>query len=539
MSNLSGVQDVQESKHTRIAIWIIYFIGIVHWLGFFFLVFHEMSDRALIQSFINNPNPVELFESRPFDANDWYREMYMQEGVQIALRTHTVPFHLNMTDNPGLSQTFHKNRFLGTPSWTMSPQVILLYFLDTQTFAIVNLLFLYSIGFLGCLLLRKHYQLGLLPFFFLFLLFNFNGYFVEKITAYGPSQLGYFLMPYMILVMFRAMELKFSDCRNHISLGVWLGVVLVAMLYQGSLHLYVECVTFVLIWRLANYRLWRVPLVAFLVTFSVGFVRLFPAAVSSGTAPNHHYAEWGGYTSPQILINAFVDLRTQLDSPAFGWWEQSLYVSLPGLFLLVFLGMVPSFLKLSWEKFTIWKSLTLPCIIMLLISIRHFKHYIIPNWIPLLNAESMTTRYMIIPLALVTVIAAINLQGLLKEYCHLKRVKYLMVLSIGVITCFLFNHTREWRMHKVQDEFYWWHNSFDKAGLLYHQQMLGTHLYINNNMGDIIYIAAFYIGLLVSLLSSIVVVCWLWRDWKRGRARGGQHINSALSKTWRCISRSE
>ena len=105
-----------------------------------------------------------------------------------------------------------------------------------------------------------------------------------------------------------------------------------------------------------------------------------------------------------IALNAFVNLRTHLDAPIYGWWESSLYVSLIGLFMLVYFGMWGPFLKLEWSKFNGWKSLALPCFIILIISFRRFKFFLIPNWIPLLNAESVTARYMIIPLVIVSIV---------------------------------------------------------------------------------------------------------------------------------------
>ena len=179
--------------------------------------------------------------------------------------------------------------------------------------------------------------------------------------------------------------------------------------------------------------------------------------------------------------------------------------------MLLYFGMWATFLKLEWSKFNGWKPLVIPCFIILIISFRQFKHYIIPNWIPLLNAESITTRYMIIPLVIVSIIAAINLQGFIEKYWQWKKVKYIMIFCISALALFLFNHSRLWRMHKVQNEFIWY-NSWNEGERIGHEELATIQLLIINNLNDTVYIAAFWIGLVVSVISSFLVVWWLW--WK-------------------------
>ena len=66
-------------------------------------------------------------------------------------------------------------------------------------------------------------------------------------------------------------------------------------------------------------------------------------------------------------------------------------------------------------------------------------------------------------------------------------------------------------MHKVQNE-YDWYNSWHESERIPQEIVSNIQLLISNNMNDTLYIAAFWFGLVVSILSSIIVVWWL--RWK-------------------------
>ena len=219
---------------------------------------------------------------------------------------------------------------------------------------------------------------------------------------------------------------------------------------------------------------------------------------------------WGGY-NPRTFEEALVSLHTIIDVPIFAWWEYSLYVSLIGIMFLVYFGIWGPFLKLDWQRFQGWSTMALPCIIIFGLSFWELREYMIPTWVPFLNIERLPTRYMVIPLLFVTVIASINFEGFIRKYWSQKRVIYFLVISVFTLAVFLFNHSRVWRMHKVQNEFYWY-NSFNENERIIYQGIFNIQLYINNNLNDTIYIAAFWSGLTLSILSLFLAAWLLWRD---------------------------
>ena len=133
---------------------------------------------------------------------------------------------------------------------------------------------------------------------------------------------------------------------------------------------------------------------------------------------------------------------------------------------------------------------------MIFISLRFYKHYIIPHWIPLLSSESMTTRYMIIPLLILTFIATINLNDYLiknKKNIYSKIIIY-FVFILSLLS--IINNSRIWRMHRVQNENDWY-NILTSSG-----SSTLRDITIYNNYNDKIYIYLCWMGVGVSLVRA-------------------------------------
>ena len=539
-------KSILKNKFT---IFILFLLGIIHWLAFFLVVdyynynnlnvdvgnslktlnynnvvvsdenkisfiepisYQYIKDRVLkrdkhlLISFLKNPKLFSLLKYKEFNYSDWYNENNVLRVLKNALQNSVFPYHSSY----GAGNTPKNNRFFGQILYSLSPQIILLYFVDIQAFTIINMLIMYTVGFFGCLLFLKRYQLGMIPFSFLLLVFNFNGYFVEKIAAYGAHFMGYFMFPYVFYVILQIIDTDSQEVNKQIKYGICLGLSLVAMLFQGSIHLYVEAITFIILWLLFNFKYWKTILIALMTTFSVGSTRFLPGILTYGTDPNRHANLWGGYSDLGQLFDGLLTLKHHLHYPIYSWWEYSLYISLPAVLILVYYGLFSPFLKYKWCIFNGWKSLVFPLIIITIISFRQWKLIIIPNWIPLLNAESMTSRYMIIPLLLITIITAINLQGFLESYKTSKSIKLLFISLIGMIFIFLMNHSRIWRMHVVQTDEEW-HSllSSQDRNVLY--QDIISNPYLIDKPHDSIYFISIWTGIFISVVSLVICLYYL------------------------------
>lgn len=454
--------------------------------GFFWFCFYYLNDPLSFQS------GASLFATGALTHNDWYKELGYISVVQQSLRDAVLPFHV-----PSLVPFFEHvgSRFLGVPAWVMTPQILLLYFMDTYTFCFASQILTYAVGFYGCLLFKRHYRLGGISFSVLFLLFNFNGYFVTKISGGAPAYWGYYLIPFVLYIMMRVGESDTLSLSIQAKWGLLLSCALCGILYLGSLHLFVICVTFILFWTLFNWKWWKMSFLSLTTTFWIGAVRLLPAAV----AANGHGASRArgqlGYWHPDLLVNALAVLESYATQPVKGAWaEFSLYISIVGLLFLVYFGLWAPFLRLPWVRSS-WRGFVGPSLLLFILSLWWFKKYsFLIDYIPLLNVERVVSRYMVIPFLMVTLFAAVNLEGFLEKYGSWRRVRVVLLTALGFLTVSLLRYGFVWRMHRVYRDSL----VFSKEEWL--DPARHFVFQIQNNMTDVFYIHSFWAGLVLSLL---------------------------------------
>jgi hypothetical protein len=116
--------------------------------------------------------------------------------------------------------------------------------MNAGNFVLANTLIMYSVGFIGCLLIRNRYHLSLLPFVFLFLLFNFNGHITSHLSVGHSMWYGYFLLP---LFFYFLLELLPPSAKIRVGTSIILAFVLFAIVLQGSFHIFVWCLIFLAI----------------------------------------------------------------------------------------------------------------------------------------------------------------------------------------------------------------------------------------------------------------------------------------------------
>jgi hypothetical protein len=157
---------------------VLYIVGLLHWMSVF--------DFAL------------------FRVKDWSLVMKYSAVLRDALTHGKVPYVMTYGRH-------YTDRFLALPEVPLSPQYLLLAWLDDKPFNLLNILLLYSVSFAGLLCLRKEWRLSPVPFTFLYLLFSFNGYIVSRVAVGHTMWYGYFFLPYFHLLVLRITKGSFSE----------------------------------------------------------------------------------------------------------------------------------------------------------------------------------------------------------------------------------------------------------------------------------------------------------------------------------------
>ena len=139
----------------------------------------------------------------PFDWLDWAeinapRTAFLKDAVMKGV----LPLH--MADASALRGV--TDRFMSIPDALLSPQILLLRFMEVGTFFLVNTLLLYTIGMFGLLWFRRRFSLSLVSFSALFLLFNFNGHILAHFSVGHTTWAGYLLFPWFAVLVFRLLQ---------------------------------------------------------------------------------------------------------------------------------------------------------------------------------------------------------------------------------------------------------------------------------------------------------------------------------------------
>ncbi len=438
-----------------------------------------------------------------FLYSDWAEGMgHRLAFLQNAVRTGQLP--LNMPDPSALRNI--TDRYLSIPDTIISPQVLLLKFLDPGPFVVVNTLLLYALGAWGLWRLGRRFRWSPVTFTFVFLIFNFNGHITDHIVVGHIHWAGYFLLPWFVLLILQAIE----------SVPGWrwtfkVDLLLLLLFLQGAFHLFVMALIFMGLLGLARRRLFAPMFKAGLFAGLVCAVRILPPALEAGKFDS---AFLSGFDSAFQLLTSTLDLRLAVQSEIFrntplnplGWWELDHYIGLIGL---LFVGVLGVGLWLRDQGGAVrYTALILPTLAMSVLSIGRIYEPINRLGIPLLSSQRVSSRFFIFALLFLLVLAGIHLQRLIAagKVSHVARMGLLGGLLILVND--LWQHEKLWRVAHLPDMF----NARD----------VNLSLAYVANHPDLPYATALIAGALVSLL-ALGFLGWMAYRERRGGMPTGSH----------------
>ncbi len=483
------MEKVNFLKHYKILnIVFLYFFIILIWVLYYFI--------DADYSFNYNENIFVL---------DWHKELQYLSLIKSSLSNLIVPFHV-----PNLPEFGFTNKFLGTPIYTLFFHSFGLLFLSEFKFHLINHLIFYSLGFLGCLLFKKRYSLTFISFFFLTLTFNLYGGFITKVSSYGPSMLGYYMIPLIFYYFIKISENENDDINNNLLYIVLFSLSLSLVMMNGSLHYFVQLLTFIIFWFIFNLRKFKIFMLIGIFTFLLLSYKVLPASLVFGIEGN--IREVHGYTlNPEFFLQTFISIRGILDTGLFmsknnpfGYQEYSNYISIVGL-MVIFVFGITHYLISNNSRVKI-KSFILPICILFICAFENFRLYIIPDFLPLLNAESRTMGYISIIFLILLFISTINLDQWYKRNISIK-VNILCIFSMLVHTFYLFLNIFFWRIQYIQNLLV--NDPRATKEFSGNKILTSTKLFINNDYSDTIYIYSFYCGLFITILTIILISAFL------------------------------
>lgn len=390
---------------------LLYLIGVLHWMNIFdFAIFH---------------------------AKDWALVMKYHSVLRDAFARLEIPYLMTLKGH-------YTDRFLALPEAPLSPQYFLLAWLDDKTFNVLNILLLYSLSFIGLLLLKKEWNLSALPFTFLYMLFSFNGYIVSRVTVGHTMWYGYFFLPYFHLLVLRMTQGPFPE-RSRIMLIL----VLFLILLQGSFLMYTWCMLYLALIALFNPALWRPVLYVGVGSMLTALFRFLPGAV---TFQKYNLDVVGGYPSLTFLVDGLTvirDFREKYRCGAYGlgWWEFDCYVGLTGLGLILYFCFLTRPRDKSMGIPVRFRALDLPNLLMVILCFGEIYSFACQWPIPLISAQRVPARFIIVPITMLALLAALRMEDFLARDKPSYEARLLLILCLFMMAWGLYVHAEAWRIY--------------------------------------------------------------------------------------------
>ena len=463
---------------TALVIIFLFSVGILHWS--LFLDFGEGSARL-----------------------DWPERLFWFGVLRDSITNFNIPYIVP-------HEFYFSDRFMGNLQATFSPQILLTPFMSLSRFILFDTLLMYSLGFVGCLLIKRRYQLSVIPFTMLFLLFNFNGHITAHLSV-GHAWNGYFLLPFFVLLI---LELARPDRANKLGPSILLSFVLFGILLQGSFHVFFWCVCFLAILGLFNRGLLRLTAFTILASIALSSFRILPAMFFYGGA-QHSYAS--GFPAFSIFIDALTTIKTfTFEHPAtalywpsgdpsgplsavydVGWWEFDVFIGYVGVGFIAFFGIYQRFSHDSNLSRLRFPALDVPILLLGLFSFGIVFDLISDLQIPLVSwVERVPSRFFIIPLIMLAALAAIRMQEYLPKLRTSATLRILTVAGVVQLAHSFAAHSWFWRLE-----------TGSAVGRSY-----GVYEFIAPSQQDGLYTTAVIVGAPLSLI-ALIALCSMYY-WK-------------------------
>ncbi|MDD4938797.1 MAG: hypothetical protein PHE18_04720 [Candidatus Omnitrophica bacterium] len=399
---------------------LLFFAGIIHWCLFF------------------------NFGRMNFRAYDWPKEHAYYSVLRESLLNKSVPFHI--------SSVFQDtNRFLALPETNLLPHILLLPIMPVPAFIFAHILIMYSVGFLGCLFLKKHFGLGLIPFTFLYLLFNFNGYISSHIAVGHTMWSGYFLLPFFCLHTFKLTEKKEGGRR----LVYKISFVLFLVGLAGAFHIYIWCAVFLLILGLSNPRCLRKSAGAVFLSAGCLLFRILPAALTFWNK-GYPYLFISGYPKPADIINALMTAQNHEYFPfpsRMGWWEFDIYIGVIGAAVLFFYFFFARAARKEGIGGLTFREFDAALLLFLIFSLDIVFRPIASLHIPLLNFQRYSSRFIILPLLIALIVSAARMQKMDFSRPASKITACGWYFLAALLAASLFRHSFIWRISGIEKKY--------------------------------------------------------------------------------------
>jgi hypothetical protein len=357
---------------------------------------------ALVLAVVGAMAWLSFFEGGRFSfaQHDWPKERDGFAVLAQAVKQGVVPLYSTVAHQGTV-------RFLANPEIPWTPDILLLRWLDIGSFVVVHVLLFFLIGLAGCLALGLRLGLSPVALAALVLLTCFNGHVVSHLAVGHSMWVGAFLLPWFLLAV-RAWAVDAP------SRGSILGLVCILwlLLLTGAFHIALMAGLYLGILALLSpaYRPHVLRILA--LAGLLGAVRIIPALTTMGTGPR---ANGFGYPNLWTLLEGLVVARpleaATFGHPSAGWWEFDAYIGLEGLAILILFGLLAA----RSVADGLFRRIMVSAGVLAILSLGDLFFVVHALHIPVLDAERVVTRFVLLPLLFLIMESCLHFQRLIER----------------------------------------------------------------------------------------------------------------------------
>jgi len=331
----------------------------------------------------------------PFWFLDWRQELSYLAPLREALLRGSIPFHI--------SNGWHDtDRFLAVPVTMLAPHAVFLRWMSSGGFEVLHILACYTAGYAGCVVFKRRYGLSWGAFVLFLALFSLNGYPAAHLAAgHVVWWAGYWLVPW-----FLAGVLIWAEDGPSVRLSLLLALLIFAAGLVGAFHYCTWFMLFVGLLAVTRPRWLGYAALTGVAAAALTAYRLLPGALAF---PRNPYDAPGGFPDAATLVAAFTALRLpDFCGESMGWWEYDFYTGWLGLGVVGALGVLPLILAdRASPADRARRVLLIPAGGLAVLACGDVYRWIF-SAVPAFSAERVTTRLLVLPVAVAVALAAIH-----------------------------------------------------------------------------------------------------------------------------------
>jgi len=312
----------------------------------------------------------------PLNVFDWPLFTQHFTILKLALKQGVIPFHayLFKEEVVGSLANAIQTKYFARVHLMIAPHLLVaLRWLDVTAAIFFHVFVSYTVGYVGLLKLCRQNALDRLSFCLLYAVLCLGGFTVSKLLAGQLNDMGYFLLPWVLLYAQWLLGISATDTSTkHGTLNavIKLSLVLVYATLEGSLHvLYIYLLILGFLFLLRSHRT-RLVLAGVLLLLCIGgAIRFLPIlTLAKGYLdPTVRDQVWAGYgtrwwsaiqchpRSPTCWLTdlafGLTALRPFSEDTCWSYWEFNAYIGLTGVILIVLGG---GFLYVKRQELMTW-----------------------------------------------------------------------------------------------------------------------------------------------------------------------------------------